>query len=651
MYFKLLFFIAAGFISFHAFTQKVKEPIVMTIDGNSITKEEFLRVYLKNNEHPKYDQASLDEYMELFKNFKLKVAEAEALGYDTLPALVKELKGYDEQLAKPYLIDSSKTNDLVKEAYNRMKYEIRASHILIKVAPNASPADTLKAYNKAIELRNKILKGENFGDVAARFSEDPSAKDNKGDLGFFTVFQMVYPFESAAYSLKQGEISMPIRSSYGYHLIQSTDKRDARGTITAAHIMIAFTKNPERSEIEQAKAKIDEVYQKLKEGEPFEKLARLYSDDQGSKNSGGQLPAFGTGTTQRMIGVFEDAAFALKNDGDYSEPFQTDFGFHIVKRIEYKPLDSFENLQADILQKVKKGDRGKLSEEAFISNLKKANKFKDNSKKNLTWFYNNIDSTIFTKGWNAPTLSKNSWLFQYNKKKYDMQSFLDYLANGTYRNKMPIHSFVDYYYEQWQSQQIMNNEKGKLVEKYPSYKALLQEYHDGVLLYEIMKDKVWDKAIKDTTGLQEFYNKNISKYQWPQRVKAIIYSSDKKSMVEEANKLSAIDTLTMSDIKNQINTDSQLNIAAEEGKYIQNNNSILSSVTLKEGANEIFQSGDKYYFIMVEEIIPAGPKQLNEAKGEIIQDYQKYLEDSWLKELNQKHSVTINKDVLYSIGE
>ena len=648
----LLLFTSFLLFSFNGFSQK-GDAVVMSVNGEGVTKSEFLQVYLKNNDSPKYDKASLDEYMELYKKFKLKVAEAEALGYDTIPSLVRELSGYKEQLAQPYLIDTEKTNELVDEAYERMKYEIKASHILITVRADASPADTLKAYNKALALRKRIEKGEDFGTVAGGKggSDDPSAVENKGDLGYFTAFQMVYPFETAAYNTKVGEVSMPIRTSFGYHVIKVFDKRKARGTITTAHIMVVTKKDADQTEKDNAEKKIAEIYEQLKNGESFEKLARLYSDDQGSKAKGGKLPPFGSGTNQRMVAEFEDAAFGLKNNGDFSKPFETDYGYHIVQRIDYEPLGTITELKPQIQQKLSRGDRAQQSEKAFIAKLKKENKFVDKGSKTLPWFYENIDSTVFKKEWNAPTVKKNKWMFKYHNTKYDMQSFMNYIAAQKKKNQMPIESFVNEMYEQWQAETIMSDEKSRLEEKYPAYKALLQEYHDGVLLYEIMKDKVWDKAIKDTTGLQNYFEKNNAKYQWTERVQAAIYSSDKRDMILEAELLVDMDTLKMSDIISKVNADSQLNLEAEQGKFVQADHPILNGKDLKLGKNEIFKKDDKYYLVIVQEVLPAGPKKINEARGAAIQDYQEFLETQWLKELSAKHTINVNSAVLYKIGE
>jgi peptidyl-prolyl cis-trans isomerase SurA len=301
----------------HLYAQK--DVVVMEINGKPITKNEFLQIYLKNNNDPKYDKASLDEYIELFKNFKLKVAEAESLGYDSVPKLRRELDGYRKTLSTPYLVDNTKNEELVIQAYERLKNEIRASHILVKVSENASPTDTLKAFAKIKSLKKRIENGEKFEDVAKSGSEDPSASQNGGDLGYFTAFQMVYPFEEAAYTTPVGKISEPVRTRFGYHILQVVDKRPARGTMKAAHLMIAVGKEDPQDEIDNAKRKIDEIYQKLVQGENFEELVYNYSDDPSSVERGGVLPLFGSGTSTRMLPEFEEEAFKLKNNGDFTK--------------------------------------------------------------------------------------------------------------------------------------------------------------------------------------------------------------------------------------------------------------------------------------------------------------------------------------------
>jgi peptidyl-prolyl cis-trans isomerase SurA len=568
---------------------------------------------------------------------------------------MKELDGYRKTLARPYLVDSAKNEALIQEAYERSKYEVRASHILIMVQEDATPQDTLKAYNKIAALKKRIESGESFEDVATGKggSEDPSVAQNKGDLGYFTAFQMVYPFESTAYSTPVGKVGGPVRTKYGYHLIKVVDKRAARGTITAAHVMVAVAQDGDPTDVENAEKKINEIYEKLEKGEDFSQLVRLYSDDNGSKGKGGRLPQFGTGTSQRMVAEFEDAAFALKNDNEYSKPFRTQYGFHIVQRIDYTPLGSFEEMYKGLQSKVNRGERGQKTQESFIVKLKRENKFKERSKKTLKWFMEEVDSTIFTGNWGRTDLSKNKALFSYAGKNYLQNDFKKYLEEKQRRGKpMNIENFVNEQYKKWQNQLILDDEESKLEGKYPEFKALMKEYHDGVLLYEIMKDKVWDKAIQDTTGLQEFFKENGANYMWPDRVDADVYVANDQSMAQAAYDLIlSNDTLNNKQVADQINKDSQLNIRLESSKYSVEGTAFINGKKLEVGANKVFEHDGKFYVVVVKEFLKSQPKTLAEARGAAIQDYQNHLEETWLEELRAKHVITVQSEVLYSLGE
>ncbi len=292
---------------------QTKDSVLLNVAGNNITKAEFERVYYKNNnKENSNDEKSVREYLDLYINYKLKVKEAEALKMDTAQAFIDELAGYRKQLAQPYLTDKDVNDNLIKEAYDRLQKDVKASHILLKLNPDALPKDTLAAYNRIMKIREKLLKGADFAKMARDSSEDPSAKENSGDLGYFTGMQMVYPFETAAYTTKVGQISMPVRTRFGYHLIKVDDIRPAVGEIHAAHIMIRCTSTDADSIQKEAKRKIDEINGKLKAGAKFEDMVTQYSDDKGSVSNGGILPWFGTG---KMVPEFEKAAFALKKEG------------------------------------------------------------------------------------------------------------------------------------------------------------------------------------------------------------------------------------------------------------------------------------------------------------------------------------------------
>lgn len=630
------------------------EPIVMTINSSEITKSEFLQIYLKNNNDPKYDKESLDEYMELFRKFKLKVAEAERLGYDTIPKLVRELEGYRKQLALPYLIDSTKNKSLVAEAYERTLNEVRASHILIKVSQNATAADTLAAYNKLLELKKRIESGEDFAAVAQGKggSQDPSVSNNGGDLGFFTAFQMVYPFEDMAYKTEVGSVSDPFRTRFGYHILKVTEKRKARGTIETAHIMVAVDKKANEDLIESSKSKINEIYLLLRNGGDFDDLVSKYSDDPSSKDKNGVLPAFGTGTTTRMVPEFEEAAFSLKNDGDYSEPIRTDFGFHIVKRLSWKEVESFDSMRKALETKVSKDVRSKATQSSFVEKLKKEYAFKDNSKKGLKWFNENLDSSYYIGNFDPSLLKSNKTLFTLDGNNFteiDFANFLKSNYRGVRREKTEV--VVKKQYDKWQKQAILDYEESKLASKYPAFKALITEYHDGILLYEVMSDMVWNKAMKDTVGLQEYYEINKANYIWGNRVDASIFECYSNEIANQAYKLLQNDTIQAETVVSSINKDSELNIRFRSGKFDTNRTSYLKNKDLKVGLNEPYEVDGKYYVLLVNQKLDPSQKEFSESKGAVTSDYQNYLESKWIAELKERHKVTVYDNVLYSIGE
>lgn len=631
-----------------------KDPVLMTVDNKTVTQSEFLQIYLKNNPNPRFDKEALDEYMELFKKFKLKVVEAERLGYDTIPKLMKELNGYRKQLAMPYLVDSSKNNELVKQGFERLQQEVNASHILIRLDENASPADTLAAYNRIIEIRKRILKGEDFAHVARskNGSEDPSVRENGGNLGYFSAFQMVYPFEEAAYTTKIGEVSLPVRTRFGYHVLKVHDKRPARGMINTSHIMIMTPKSASEESKNNAEARIREIYQKLENGEEFEDLARKYSEDQTSKSKGGVLPEFGTGSRQRMVPEFEDAAFALSADGTYSQPFQTAYGWHIVKRNSLKELESFESLKKEIQQKVNRDERSLTTQNSFIEKLKKEYKFKDRSAKQMNWFYSNIDSSFYEGDWKAPTSNDNPVLFSFNKISFNRKDFSDYLENlNTKGSKGDLKTLIDDAYKTYVKEQLLAYEEAQLESKYPDFKALMTEYHDGVLLYEIMNDQVWNKAIKDTVGLADFFEKNRQDFVWGERIDADVYECDSKEVALKVAMLLANDTITPSQIMAKVNQVSALNVKVRSNKFEIENTNYLAGRKFKIGINEYYEFEGKLYIVKVKEQIPSSPKELSEAKGSATAAYQQFLEATWLAELAKKYPINVNTEVLYSLGK
>ena len=647
---KYIVLVVSSFFLFKTFAQQ--DPVLLEVDGKKVTKSEFLQIYLKNNPNPKYDKQSLDEYTELFKKFKLKLIEAEKLGYDTLPKLKSELAGYRKQLATPYLIDSAKNQELVKEAYDRMTKEVKASHILLRIDPNALPVDTLRIYNKIAELKKKIEGGEDFGRIAVANSEDPSVSFNAGDLGYFTAFQMVYPFEDAAYKTEVSKISQIIRTRFGYHILKVTDVRPARGSIKTAHIMVSVPKSASPDDNQSASKKINEIYDKLIQGENFETLVKNYSDDPSSNNKGGVLPVFGTGSTTRMVTEFEDAAFKLEKNGDISKPIRTNYGYHIIKRVEWYDVPTFDASKKEIQAKVNKDERSLKTQESFVSNLKKEYGFKDKSKKSLKWFVANIDSNFAKGEWSASKLKSDKTIFIIDGKKFGQKEFAKYAEQNQKGPKNITNDIlVGNLYKRWEKEAILSYEETKLPQKHSEFRALLNEYHDGIILYEIMSDKVWNKAMRDTVGLKAYFEANRSKYTWSKRVDAMVYECSNKQIADEVFKMIQNDTINSKHVIDKINKDSELNLRVKTNKYEIANTSFLKGKNWEKGVNKPYELDGKIYVIKVAEVLEPGLKELSEAKGAITSDYQNYLEKTWLEELSKKYPIKLNLEVLYSLGK
>ena len=648
--------------------QDAHQQVLLTIDNKKVTKTEFERIYKKNNEKDTtfIDDKSLEEYLELFINFKLKVIEAEKIGLDTTQNFKKELAGYRRQLSKPYLTDKEAEEQLLKEAYQRSKTDIRASHILIKVDVNSSPEDTLLAYEKITKIYKRILAGEPFEKLAQEASEDPSAKRNNGDLGFFTVFQMMlYPFESVAYNTKTGEISPPFRTKSGYHIIKVTAQRKARGQVKVAHNMIAVPRQTKPEDAEKSKEKIFVLYNKLKSGEDFAKLAREFSDDKGTAQKGGELQWFGT---RRMVPEFEEAAFNLKNKDDFSEPVKTAFGWHIIKLIDKKEIGSFDESKTDLKNNIAKDvERAEKSKLSFIKKLKNEYNFKQNTK-NLQEFYKVVDDSIFVSKWDVEQAKDlNNILFTLSDLSVSQQEFAKYLAQYQRKKRKPIsiESYVNEVYDKFVNKKIIEYEDEHLEEKYPEFRFLMNEYHDGILLFELTDKIVWSKAIKDTTGLQEFYEKNKTNYMWNQRVDATIYTCFNENVTELTRKLAekrAVKGYSDEDILKTIQKKyPQDTVIFETGKFLKGDNNIIDSIKWETGFSENIKKGDlsdetlvksdKIIFVVIQKILPPEPKTLNEAKGLVTADYQTLLEKQWIEELKEKYKVTVNKEVLESIKD
>ena len=625
---------------------------ILKIDNQIVNKSEFEQIYWKNKKEKIATKEDLDEYIELFINFKLKVISAEELGLDTTKKFIDELSGYRNQLEKPYLTDTSITESLINEAYYRTINEINASHIMVKLGPNPNPSDTLKAYNKISSFLKSINSGEvSFEKIAEESSEDPYAKTNAGNLGYFNAFKMIYSFENAAYKTPIGDVSKPIRTRYGYHLVRPNSTRKAMGKVKTSHIMIT-TNQKLANNNKITSEKINKIYNDLNNGTlSFEELANKFSEDRKSAKNGGEIGWISSGGN--VYPEFEKTVFSLTKNGDFSKPFKTPNGWHIVKRLDYEPIGDLKSLNYELKNKIEKDMRGQKTKSSFIKKLKVDYAdlideliILDELKKilkNENFDFKNMILNKEIKGINNVILSiENS--------SYPIYNFLEYLLNLKKLDKDLItNNTLIKLYEKFVNQKLIAFEKTQLEKKYPDFKALMKEYRDGILLFEISDQMIWTKAIKDTSGLKEFYISNADTWKWPNRIKAVIYTSESKKTISKAVSLKKKKGFNNDSLVKIINKENVLSLSYES-KIIEDFSKYNTSFKeLKKGFNELINTNDNWMTVYVEEKLPLANKKLEECEGLVVSAYQNYLEKDWIENLKKNHSMTVNYETLYSI--
>jgi peptidyl-prolyl cis-trans isomerase SurA len=638
------------FFSLSVSAQVKAKEVLFSVDQKSYYTDEFVRVYNKNLDLVKDEsQKDLNQYLELFIGYKLKVNKANKLGLQNGKQYLTELDNYRTQLAKNYLTDSKVTDALIEEGYNRMKKEINASHILIMVDENAAPADTLAAYQKITEIRNRVLKGEEFGKLAQEVSQDPSAKDNLGNLGYFTSFRMVYTFESAAFKTQLNEVSQPVRTRFGYHIIKVNDIRDNRGEILVAHIMLMNPKEGETKTAEEVQKTIQDIYKKIQQGEKFDELAQQFSEDKSTSGKGGELSRFASGQLSSI--EFENQAFSLSKENPISKPFQTQFGWHIVKFIDKFPLQSLKDLRAELDSKISKDERSRIIEKSMNTKLRK--KYTINKDKKMIASVNKqVTDLFYDSKWELPkdSVAFSSKLFTINTTEISGYSFLKYIKNQEKRavSIKPITKLTSVLLEDFVDEQLNKYNNDNLENEHPEFAAVMEEYRDGLLLFELMEKEIWQRAKTDTIGLTSFYETVKNNHQWKKRIDVILLSSTNKSVAEKVLSLLKKGSSTQL-IKEKLNTKEVINVMVSESVYEEGAPALPKDLPFNEGISEIIKQGDYYYVAKINKIIPEGNKSLDECKGKVINEYQQYLEQNWVNELKKEFTIKVNQDVFEKI--
>jgi peptidyl-prolyl cis-trans isomerase SurA len=544
----VLLCLLAGCKSSAPVVTKAPEPVILKLGSKSFTTDEFFQSFTKNQINgDSARRTDLREYIDLFTNLKLKVMAAEQEGRDTTEGFREEISTYRKQLAQSYLNDKEVIEHLTAEAYQHLKEEVNVSHILFAVAEDASPADTLAAYNQALDVRKQILAGTEFSTAARQYSKDPTAVMNGGNLGYLTAFQVVYPLELAAYATPVGSVSAPVRSRSGYHLVKVLDKRANRGKIHVAHILVRISPSATTSGggdegQRAAKNRIDEAYSRLEKGEPFDMLVKEFSDDRESRNTGGLLPVFGVG---QMVQPFEEAAYALSQPGSYSKPFQTNYGWHIVRLIERQPLESFESMAGALRQKVVTDTRAEVVRQALVQRLRKTYSVTE-SPEVLAKTLAMADSSLLTGKWKLPaTLDaaiEKKPIVLVNKQPYTANEFLETVVRRQQPRKDPSSSArvqMERLFRRFVDDKVIEQEEAALEKKYPEFRSLMNDIRDGVLLSQVMEINVWEKSLVDSVGQRAYYDAHKEKYRYDQRAAASILEVPNDEMLKQASEMLA----------------------------------------------------------------------------------------------------------------
>lgn len=625
------------------------DKTLLTIDGQDFDAYTFIKVYQKNLDIVQdQSQKDVDNYLQLYIDYRLKLQQAYELGLDQDEDYVKELKNYRTSLAQGYLTDSEVTDQLVREVYDRSKEEVNASHILVKLGAGASPEDSLKAYNKILDIKKLLDEGADFAKVAREKSEGPSA-GNAGELGWFGPFRMVYEFEDAAYETAVGDYTEPFRTDFGYHILKVNDRRPSRGEVTVAHIM---TFDKQEAKNSTAQDRINDIYSQLQEGTSFEELAREFSDDLNSAGKGGKLTKFGTGGLNSPI--FEDVALNMTDPGTYSKPFKSKYGWHIVKLIEKHELPDFENQKKSLVEKIRKSPRSRKITKSFTDKLKKKYQVAGKSTAPAA-LLSAINDSIVNPTYSIKYDGKDSLrtIFTIQEDQLTYADFMDYAVTRQKKDFKPYASKeekVNAFFNEFIDAQLIDYYDRNLEKDNEDFAFIYNEFKEGILLFNLMEQSIWEKAKTDTVGLKNYYNTHKDSYNWKRRLDVVLTQNTTEEVALQVAVMlkNGIDT---DSIKNHFNNDGRTKVLLSQGTVEETYNRFPKDFEIKEGVSKVYKTPEDSFYkvILVNEIIEPTRKTFEEAIGAVMNDYQQLLEKNWKDSLRDGHDIEINKRTLKKV--
>lgn len=630
--FFLVLNLLVGSVNF-TIAQSIDSENLMTIGGETISVKEFLRVYNKNIDLVQDEsQKNIDYYLNLYTNYKLKLKEARTLGFDKKDSYKKEFESYKNQLSKAYTSDKEVTETLVKEAYNRTTSEVKAHHILVRIQPGQ---DTLAAYEKIKALRSRMVK-EDFTSLRTALHDGKSVFVE--DLGYFSAFKMVYDFENAAFNTPLGQTSKPFRTQFGYHVVKVLDKRPSKGKVQVAHIMIA---NNQKDSTLVPENRIKEIYRSIQEGDSFESLAKQFSDDKSSAAKGGVMNPFKSGDIRSEI--FVNTAFGLKEIGAISEPIQSQFGWHILKLISKTPVEPYEQIKVDLEQKVKRDARSKVIRQKMLEKLKQQYTISQPSLESVVAKIQKNDADDI---WEVEASMEPQVFLKIESQEFSYRDFLDLLNKNkrSFKASTGKSKFISNQYALFLENNLFQYKKNNLINENEDYANVLKEYEEGLLLFDIMENKIWKGAQLDSIGLKSYYNENTSKFKSNSKITATIARSNKKKKLKAVKKMWS-QGLSTDAISQKLNERDQALIFSS-GDFEIDSPLIPKNMVFNKGISEIYSLDDNYVLLNISNIETPQILSFEDAKGAVISKYQSVLESKWLETLRNKYPIVINEKIL-----
>jgi peptidyl-prolyl cis-trans isomerase SurA len=623
--------------------------VIFTYGPKSVSKDEFLKAYNKNNTEEKPSEKAYRDYLDLYIRFKIKVQAALDMKLDTLPAQQAELRAFRSQVVESYLKDEESMTALIDEAMERSTKDVHLAHIFVKLPEVPSEADVEKAQQKISAAAAQLQKGEDFTKVALEYSEDPAVKINKGDLGFITVFSLPYEMETMAWTVPVGKISSFFRTKAGFHIFKKIEERKAVGKIKAAQILIAFPPEATPAQKQVAQKQADSIYTVLQQGGDFKSLAEKFSSDNISWQTGGEIPEFGVG---RYDPAFENAAFALAKDGDLSKPVETEFGYHIIKRLKRIPVKTNKQdatWREEIKQQIQTDKRMDVARKALLKKIVSQTGFKKHAVNpgRLAAF---TDSILQKK--NPPKftdINSETPLFSFSKRTVrvkDWQSYLETIRDfDNLRAGKTNEELLDHYIET----NTLDYYREHLEEFNKEFAYQLNEFREGNLLFEIMQRNIWDAAAADSNGLKKYYASHKNNYWWEASADVILFTATNENVAEQTKKKMSA---KFSNWRAYIDSSDGM-LQGDSGRFELGQIPVLERTNFKDGLITASVKNDTDNSITFAYIVKVysqrEPRNFDDARGFVINDYQTELEEKWIDNLKKKYPVKVNEGIVKTL--